>query len=717
MKQVLIKSGSVIVENVPSPVVGHKHLLVKVLHSCISVGTEISGMKLSGLPLYQRALKQPENVKRVMDMAREQGLRRTIDRVSGKLSSGSPTGYSASGVVLEIGEEVTGFSVGDLVACAGAGIANHAEIINVPVNLAVRIPNNVSTKQASTVTLGAIALQGVRRAQPTLGEVFVIIGLGVLGQITAQILSANGCKVVGVDIDDDRIELAKTNGISYGINSKNNSCVEEIIKLTSGVGADGVIITAAASSNEIISMAMQVCRRKARVVLVGDVGTNLKRSDFYHKELDFLISTSYGPGRYDPFYEEEGNDYPIGYVRWTENRNMQAYLDLIATDKIQIEKLIDETFCIDDAKRAYDALNNSSDTKKPLITLLEYSKGNNSQSTRVKLNISSQKPGVIRLSLIGGSSFAQSVHLPNIIKLRDKIVLHGVVSRTGANAHAIAKQYNAEYCSTKFEDVLADEKTDLVLIATRHDLHGQMVLEGLRAGKHVFVEKPLTIKPDDIRLIEDFYEQNHDAPMLMVGFNRRFSPIIKEIKNNLIQRNSPVIINYTMNAGFIERDHWVHGPEGGGRNIGEACHIYDLFNYLVGSSEVEAITAMSINPQSPIHLKNDNFVATIKYSDGSLCTLTYTALGHRSYPKEKMEVFVNGNVITMENYLSASINGGNKNLWSSKTINKGQFEEIAELVKTINNGTAWPISLKDIISATRTSFIVNEQILSQKIIS
>jgi len=708
MKQVLIKAGAAVVEEVPAPLVGRKNILVRVTHSCISVGTEMAGVRMSGLPLYQRALKQPENVKRVLEMMRDQGVKRTMDRVTGKLSAGSATGYSAAGVVIEFGDEVEGFAVGDRVACAGAGIANHAEVIDVPVNLAVKIPENLETGMASTVTLGAIAMQGVRRAQPMLGETFVVVGLGILGQITSQMLSANGCRVIGIDLDPRRIQLALDNGMDIGINPAMENYVERVLKFTDGLGADAVIVTAATESNQVISDAMQACRKKGRVVLVGDVGLDLNRADFYKKELDFLISTSYGPGRYDPFYEEGGQDYPIAYVRWTENRNMQAYIDLLAKGKVRLGNLYHPPYPIDKAGEAYDALKGSGD--KPLLVLLEYPERAGLRITRVPLRTVEAKPGKIRVALAGASSFAQGMHLPNMVKLRDRFTLQAVMSRTGANARALATQYEAAYCTTEYDDILKDDEVDLVMVTTRHDLHGSMVLQALRAGKHVFVEKPLALHVEEIQDIERFYAENPNGPLLMVGFNRRFSPAMQTMRSILANRTTPIIANYQMNAGYIPLDHWVHGPEGGGRNIGEACHIYDLFNSLTGTPQVEAVNAYSITPSSKQWARNDNFVATLKYADGSVCTLTYSALGDKTYPKEQMEVFVDGKVLVMNDYKSVEVYGAKYNGWYSTAVKKGQLEEFEALAVSLQSGGAWPISLRDQLSATRISFEVERQV-------
>jgi predicted dehydrogenase/threonine dehydrogenase-like Zn-dependent dehydrogenase len=711
MKQVLIQGGNAIISEVPAPQVSPKNILVRVDYSCISVGTEMAGVKMSGLPLYQRALKQPENVKRVIDMMRDQGIKRTLDRVTGKLAAGSATGYSAAGVVIEIGVEVEGFSVGDRVACAGAGIANHAEVIDVPVNLAVKIPDAVGTDIASTVTLGAIAMQGVRRAQPTLGETFVVVGLGILGQMTVQMLSANGCRVIGVDLDAKRIKQALENGMDIGVDPALENYIERVLKYTDGLGADCVLITAATASNQVISEAMQACRKKGRVVLVGDVGLDLNRADFYKKELDFLISTSYGPGRYDPTYEEGGQDYPLPYVRWTENRNMQAYLELLANRKIRLDSFYQTPYGIDRANEAYDSLKGEGD--KPLMVLLQYRPRPEALLRRVEMQSpTAKKADKIRVAIAGASSFAQGMHLPNMVILRNDYELRAVMSRTGANARGVATQYQAAYCTTDYEAILKDDQVDLVMITTRHDLHGQMALQALRAGKHAFVEKPLTLKVEDLAELEQFYAEKPNGPLLMVGFNRRFAPAMQTIRQILEQRTTPIIANYRMNAGFIPPDHWVHGPEGGGRNIGEACHIYDIFNSLCGGAKEVAVNAYSIDPASKQWNKNDNFVATIKYEDGSVCTLTYTALGDKSYPKEKMEVFADGKVIVMDDYKSVTVHGGKHKGWSDKTVQKGQLQELEMLADTLLRGKLWPISLSEQIQATRISLEVERQIFT-----
>ena len=717
MKQVFLKSGQAVVENVPSPQIDKGNILVRVDRSCISVGTEVSSLKLSGLSIYRRALKQPENVSRVLSMISEQGLKKTIDRVNGHLSSGSPTGYSASGTVIALGDEVDYFSIGDRVACAGAGFANHAEEISVPVNLAVKVPDGLSQEDASTVTLGSIAMQGVRRLNPAVCETIVVVGLGILGQITSQILKANGCSVIVVDTDYSRCLLAKDIGANVAIDLSSENYIDTVIRHTSGFGADGVIITAASPSDQIISDAMNACRKKGRIVIVGDIGLNLKRSDFYQKELDVLISSSYGPGRYDPVYEEGGHDYPLPYVRWTENRNMESYLDLLASKKIDLRKLSRKIYDLEEAFDAYNSLN--SDGVKPLLVLLKYDGQVVDQPDNkifldhaVPHRISASQQKQINIALVGASSFVQSVHLPNILKFKNEFNLYAAMSRTGANAKAVARQYSMNYCTTSYEDVLSDNNVDLVLISTRHNLHARQVLQALQAGKHVFVEKPLGLTIKEINDIESFYMQSNikDVPMLLTGFNRRFAPAVQIIKESIVGRTTPIMIDYQLNAGFIPSSHWVHGPEGGGRNLGEACHIYDLFLYLTGAEAVDYISACSITPSSKQWKSNDNFSATIKFSDGSVCTLVYTALGSKAYSKERMNVYVDGKVFYMDDYKLLSNYGFKANRWSSKSPQKGHYEELKALSNSFTEASNWPISLKSQILASRIALEVESQL-------
>jgi predicted dehydrogenase/threonine dehydrogenase-like Zn-dependent dehydrogenase len=702
MKQVIIKQGTAVVENIPAPKIEPNTILVQVESSCISIGTEMSGVKMSSLPLWKRALNQPENVKKVVQMVASHGIAKTKSVIQGKLGAGNATGYSAAGTVIEVGGGVEGFSVGDRVACAGAQCAHHAEIIRVPVNLAVRVPATLSFSEACSVTLGAIALQGVRRAQPTLGESIAVVGLGILGQITAQLLQANGCRVIGIDLDPERIKQAIDLGMDVGLFPGDGDAIQQVARLTDGLGVDGVIVTAATPSNEVLSAAFKMCRKKGRVILVGDVGMDINRSDIYAKELDFFISTSYGPGRYDNNYEEKGLDYPAAYVRWTENRNMSEYLRLSAEGKLNIAPLIAKSYLIDDAQTAYESL--KEEGQKPLMLVLNYPKraiegvlSSRIENPSVK-TISAEK---VRFALVGAGGFAKGVHLPNIEAMSKEAHIQAIVSRTGHNALATSKQFSANYATTDYQDVLRDADVDAVVITTRHDLHAEMVLQALEKGKHVLVEKPLALTSHELDGIQKFYDNadGNDVPLLLTGFNRRFSKYARAIKEITDKRTNPMILSYRMNAGYIPLEHWVHQEEGGGRNRGEACHIYDLFTYLI-DSKVKQVSANTIHPTTEYYSRQDNFVATITFEDGSVANLIYTALGNSEYPKENLEVFVDGKVIKMTDYKSIEYVGLRGEKISDSVPDKGQKEELEQFITDIKKGV-WTIPLWQQVQATQ----------------
>lgn len=701
MKQVLIRGGGVAVEEVPAPAPSARNVLVRVEWSCISVGTESASVRMSALPVYRRALKQPEHAKRALEIARNEGLLRTYKRIRGQLSAGLPTGYSAAGVVVAVGDEVEGFAAGERVACAGAGIANHAELIDVPVNLAVRVPDELGLDAASTVTLGAIAMQGVRRADPSLGDVVGVIGLGILGQLTVQLLRAVGCRVIATDLDPERVALA----VAHGAEDATGDFPERARALTGGFGADAVVVTAATESSEPVHLAAQACRRKGRVVIVGDVGLELRRTDLYDKELDVVMSTSYGPGRYDPVYELDGRDYPIAYVRWTENRNMAEYLRLLASGDVRVDDLPNERYELDEAESAYAALTGE---RKPLLVLLSYPQRAEAALRRIDMRTVAARGDRIKVALVGAGAFAQGSHVPNLLGQRQTFELRAVMSRTGATAKAVAARAEAAYATTELNEVLADPAIDLVLIATRHDLHALQALEALQAGKHVFVEKPLALNEEELGRIEAFFLGRDDTPLLMTGFNRRFSPAIARARELLAGRTTPLVADYRMNAGYIPLDHWVHGPEGGGRNIGEACHVYDVFDSLVGGAEVASVSAHAIRSDGTRLAANDNFVATISYGDGSVCTLTYTALGHRDHPKERLEIYADNDVLTLEDYRSLSASRGRG--WRGGTQRKGHVEELEALVRALREGGPWPIPLEEQLRAMRIAFAVEERI-------
>ena len=711
MKQVLIKQGKAIVNDVPAPIIGDGEVLVQLRRSCLSVGTEISGVKSSGTPLWQKALQQPEKIATVVKSTSDVGFKRTWQLIAEKNEVSIPTGYSASGVVIKVGNKVKNILPGDRVACAGAQCAFHAEFISVPENLCTVLPDNLDWESASTVTLGAIALQGVRRMQPTLGETIVVIGLGLLGILTLQLLKANGCKVIGIDIDRERLDLAINLGIDVAIDPNSEDYVGQVARLTDGFGADGVIITAASNSDQIISSAFKLCRKKGRVVIVGDIGLNLNREDFYLKEIDVLISTSYGPGRYDKKYEDEGLDYPISHVRWTENRNMSEYIRLLSEGMVEIKSLISSSFPIDEATEAYRSILVESDSK-PILVLLSYPvKDAEPVHTTFLTHSSKPKKGKINIAILGAGAHARSMHLPALQDLKDHFNLSAVVTKSGYKAKEIAKQFDASYASTDYLEVLSDKEINAVIISTRHDLHGKMTLEALKAGKHVLVEKPLSLNSNEIAEIDEYIqsEKNQQIPILLTGYNRRFSPYALKIQDLIKDRVNPFIINYRMNAGYIPMDHWVHGSEGGGRNLGEACHIYDFFTALT-NSKIVSVSANAINPKTNHYSWSDNFITTLGFEDGSLCSLTYTALGNTKHPKELAEIYFDNKVITLKDYKSLETIGCNNTSLTTKFQDKGLKQELMQFSKAIKTGNHWPIPWWQQLQVANIGIAIEEKI-------
>ena len=705
MKQVLIKRGKAYSEEVPAPMVNESTILVQVYYSCISTGTEIAGVKASGESLLKKALIQPGKVTKVMNNLIKEGLSRTIKKVQGKLEEWTQAGYSASGVVIDVGSNIKDIKIGDRVACAGAGIANHAEYIEVPRNLLVKVPDGVDFDLSSTVALGSIALQGVRRADVKLGEYVAVIGLGILGQITVQLLKANGCRVIGMDLDERRIQKALKLGLDKGVNSKDEDTVKMVSAFSNGFGVDAVIITAATSSKEPLSQAFQICRKKGRVVLVGVVGMEIDREDMYKKELEFLISTSYGPGRYDDNYELKGIDYPYAYVRWTEARNMEEYLKLIADKKINIKPLIEREYKIEEAPVAYEKLKTAG--KKPLIVLLKYKQEKESQIER-KIELQHKpikKGGRINIAVIGAGDFAKGMHLPNLMKLKELYNLYAIASRTGSNAKSTAQKFGAKYATTDYKEILKDENIDAVLIATRHNLHAQLAIKALKVGKAVFLEKPMALNRKQLDKLVAVI--NETKKPFMVGFNRRFSKYAREVKKHILHRINPMIINYQMNVGYIPLDHWVYSEEGGGRIIGESCHIFDLFNYFT-EADVKSISVDRIIPKTRHFSSQDNCVITLKYNDGSICTLTYTALGNKQYSKEFCQIYFDGKILIIDDYKKLECFGEKAQKLKTREPDKGQHEELIEFAKYLKSEIHAPIPLWQMIQATEISFKVDQ---------
>ncbi len=621
-------------------------------------------------------------------------------------------GYSAAGEVIALGDGVTDLAVGDLVACAGAGYANHADYVSVPRNLACRVPARCSLEAAATATVGAIALQGVRRAKVELGDRVAVIGLGLIGQITMELLRAAGCTVIGMDLDPARLARARIAGLDDG--AATPEVLKQVVRnCTQGRGVDRTIITAATSSDSVVNLAMEITRAKGTVVLVGDVGLNIKRAVFYRKEIDLLMSTSYGPGRYDPAYEMEGHDYPFAYVRWTLNRNIEAYLDAIAARRIDVQRLIDRVVPVDHSPGVYAELARAG-SEMPLGVLIQY--GDDGRSLAEPLDASAirirgarpLREGTIRYALVGAGAFGTAMLVPQMQKRKDLFFLRGIVSRNTTQGGNFARAQQVEVFATELAPVLADPDFDLVVIATRHHEHAMQVVQAAGAGKHVFVEKPLAITWDELDRVVAAYEKHAAAPLLLVGFNRRFSPALQMLKTTLHDRRTPLMINYRLNGGYIPPDSWVQGPQGGGRNIGEACHMYDVFRFLAGAP-VTAISAISIDPGSLPYLRTDNFAATLGYGDGSVAHLTYTALGPKlGLPKERIEVFCDGDAYIVDDFKSLTQASTSSVLWQATDADKGHFEELRQFGEALRDGSASPIPFDEIIETSGVALHIDD---------
>lgn len=701
MLQAIVKKGMVVGEKVPAPVVARKNVLIKVVNSCISTGTETKSITDSGKTLIQKAKEKPEKISKVINKLKSDGLKSTLSMVKNELGTGSPTGYSLSGIVVEVGEGVDNFEVGDRVAAAGAG---HAEVVNVPINLVCKIPDGLSFKKASSVALGAIATQGVRRASLQFGETCVVLGAGIIGLLAIQILHNSGIRVAAVDLENERLKLAKKLGAEIIING-NEDIVKSVNHWSGGYGADAVLFTAATNSSAPLAQSFQMCKKKGGVILVGVSGMTINRSDIYSKELDFKISTSYGPGRYDSKYEQNGVDYPFAYVRWTENRNMQEYLRLISLGKVKIDDLITHEFDIKNISEAYELIRRSE--SKPLMVVVNYSneKSDAILSKKIELNSKVIDKKKINVALVGAGSFAKSVHLPNIERLSNKFNLYAVMNKSGYKGKALAEHFGANYVTTEYEEILNDENVDLVLISTRHDSHAGLTIKALRKGKNVFVEKPLATNMEELRPIIDFYNSDvNNKPMLMVGFNRRFSKYISEIKKHTDKRINPLIINYRMNAGFVPADHWIH--ENGGRIIGEACHIIDLVTSLT-NSKIKSISFENITPVNNKFLKSDNKNILLKYDDGSVASISYFAVGSKELPKEYMEIHFDEKSIILDDYKSVKGFGFSMKQITTNKSDKGHLEELEAVYESLTNKNAvWPIRLYDLIQTTEATLLI-----------
>jgi predicted dehydrogenase len=716
MKQIIqsYKTGEMSLDEVPRPQTQPGTILVETRSSLISAGTEKMLVDLARKSLLGKAKARPDLVKKVINTAKREGILNTFQKVQSKLDTPIPLGYSCSGIVRELGDGVDYFQVGDHVVCGGAGYANHSEYNLVPKNLCVRIPQRsngpsenglLPFDEAAFTTVGAIALQGVRQAGLTLGERVCVIGLGLLGQLTAQICKASGCRVLGVDIDPQKIEMAKRFGADEAVHSQNLE--NQTWPFTHGSGFDAVIITAAAKGSELVALAGEISRMKGRVVAVGFVGLDVPRDVYYKKELDLRLSMSYGPGRYDAEYEERGHDYPLPYVRWTEQRNMQSFIELVADGQVNVRSLITHRFPFEDALNAYDMITQGKVAS--LGVILEYTQRR--ESSRIDIAPQSQtlSSNGIRLGLIGAGNFAKGVLLPKL-KGRQSVTFQSVITARGMTARTVAEQFGFHCCQGSPDEVLLDQAVNTILVATRHNLHGPLVCKALDVGKHIFVEKPLCTSVEELRQIALKYHslaKTGSTPVLMVGFNRRFSPFVQRIKTLLADRTTPIIASYRINAGLIPKDSWIQDPvEGGGRIIGEVCHFVDTLRYLI-SAPVKTVQTTCIQTDDMRHTNRDSVAITLGYSDGSVAAILYHALGNPDYPKEILEIATDGKIIVLNDYCDLEVYSKKKEKTKSKQ-DKGFDAEIDAFVKAIMEGGPSPIPFSEIVETTKVTFAIHQ---------
>ena len=698
----------IVVEETPEPSVSRGMVKIRVAYSCISAGTELSNIKAASQSLIQRVVEKPQQVLDVVKMVRDEGIKTTTNKINAKRNGLVSSGYSVSGVVVAVGPNVEGFCVGDLVSAGGAGIAEHKEYVVVPKNLVVHIPKGISLSYASMGTVGSIAMHGVRRAGLTLGEYGVVVGCGLMGLLAIQMMKACGVKVACTDVNPTRLQMAGELGADKTINSAEEDPVTAIQNWTNGYGADAVLFTAATHSDEPLSQSFRMCRRKGKVVLLGVSGMNIKRGDIYKNEIDFCISTSYGPGRYDVEYEKNGVDYPYAYVRWTENRNIYAFLELIRDGKINIDKIAPIIYPVEKADEAFAGI--QSNPGEHIITILDYGYHQDEKKESAKTIVINEHKAInkdrITIGLIGSGNFAKNFLLPIVNTNPDKFYLKTVVNRTGDKALNVGRQYNAELVSSDSDEIFNDPEIDLVMICTGHSSHSDFVLKGLRSGKHVYVEKPLCTTFDQLNEIKAFFadESIKVKPCLVVGFNRRFSKYACEVKRVLDKRTAPVFIRYRMNAGFSPAESWVHAD--GGRIVGEGCHLIDLMQYLIDRPVVNC-SFSSFHPRAGIYLSEDNRFITMEFADGSVACVDYFSCGNKGVSKEFMEVHFEGKTVIMDDYKSLTGFGVKVKHYKDDNSKKGHLEEWMALYSSLKEGKT-SIPLESLFRTTELSLMVSE---------
>lgn len=709
MKQLIqnYRSGKLEVGEVPAPVARAVGVLVATQNSLISAGTERSSAQMARKSLVGKAMERPDLVRKVLSQVEKKGLVETAKIVFGRLDAPVAPGYSCAGIAIEVGGNVRGLKPGDRVACAGQNYASHAEVVFVPKNLCIRIPDGVDFEDASYVALGAIALQGIRQAEPRLGEVVAVIGLGLLGQLSVQMLAANGCTVIGTDLDPAKLDLARKFG---AVAVMPGELHDTVVGMSGGRGADAVIITASTKDDGPVAVAAQICRKRGRVIVVGAVGMNLPREPYYVKEIDFRLSTSYGPGRYDPEYEDKGVDYPPAYVRWTEQRNMEAFLSLVQGGRVNTKELTTHRFPIERAEEAYQLI--LENTEPYLGITLQYPRAQDVRTASTVTLHRNAAVGRICLGVIGAGNHVNDMLLPHL-RQRSDVEIRAISTGTGMKARALAEKLQAAYCTNDHDAIFADGTINAVLIGTRHDSHARLVVQALQAGKHVFVEKPLCLTEDELAEVLDACSKATAKGLrLMVGFNRRYSAHAGEARAVFDGRMNPLVMSYRVNAGAIDANHWIQDAmTGGGRILGEACHFIDFMQYISGSL-VSAVQAVSIGHQES-GITNDQAIVTLGFADGSIGTLVYAAGGDAALAKERFEAFGNGRAVVLDDFESTQkFRGGRRTVFKTGKQDKGFASEMAAFCDGILRGDAPLRSIAEIESVTRACCLADRSLSS-----
>lgn len=717
MKQILqsYKTGELWLAEVPAPACKSLGVVVQTQNSFVSAGTERMLVDFAQKSLVGKALAMPDQVKKVLRKMKTEGVFSTLDKVQAKLDQPIPLGYSCAGIVEEVGSGVAGLTVGDRVACGGSGYANHCEYNYIPKNLVVKIPEAVSFEDASCATVGSVALQGVRQCDLRLGETICVMGLGLLGLLAVQMLKASGARVIGFDPNIQRCQMATDLGAELAVSSNLKSACSEF---SEGYGVDAVLITAATKSNEPVAVAGEICRMKGKVVVTGLTGMDIPRDMYYKKELDFKLSLSYGPGRYDPQYEERGHDYPFGFVRWTEQRNMKAFLDLVAAGTVTPSKLITHRFTIDDALNAYDLMMSKSGDPYLGIVLnyLEKPLGIEKVQRKISFTEGNAKPDEVTIGFIGAGNFTKAVLIPALKKKTD-VALKAICTETGMSAEQTAQKGGAAYATTDYQQLLNDSGISTIFVTSRHDTHAHFVTAALEAGKHVFVEKPLCLNLVEMERIWSAYERAGQKKHLMTGFNRRFSPHAELIKDYFKDRRTPMIVNYRVNSGIIPSDSWIQDSEvGGGRIVGEVCHFVDFASYLIDCEPVEVL-ATCVETTNASLIAEDNVTIVIKYADGSIAQILYLAVGSAELAKERCEVHADESTAVMDDFCSTFCSGKlGKEKLEGKQV-KGFTEELNAFLEAVKAGGETPISFQSQVETTVCSFAILESLRGKKVVN